>query len=350
MRVTARPAHPLYFAAAVFVCLIAAAPMGSAHAQTQIKFVLDWKLDATAAPILVAIDKGYFKAEGLDVSIVEPIFPESSETANSVVKRIAAGDGEMGFGDMHALIRARDDEKPAPVKAVFVVYNKPGYSVIGRKSRGIQTPGDLEGKKVGMPRRDPASALWKVFIAASGITGDKITTENIGLPVREPMLAAGQVDAVTALSYYSAIDLKDRGVPVSDIAVILMADYGVKIYGDAIMVSEKFAQENPEAVRGFIRAFSKGLRDTIAKPANVIESVLKRDSMLHKDLELDRLKMTIRDNIQTPETKAYGYGGIDPVRMDQAIAQLNAASAFKRLPKADDIFDASFLAVKPRSN
>ncbi len=346
MRVTAHPAHPLYFAAAVFACLIVAAPARSARAQTQIKFVLDWKLDATATPILVAIDKGYFKAEGLNVTIVEPVFPEPNDTANSVVKRIAAGDAEMGFGDMNALIRARDEEKPAPVKAVFVVFNKPGYSVIGRKSRGIQTPGDLEGKKVGTPRRDPASALWKVFIAASGIAGDKITTENIGLPVREPMLAAGQVDAVTALSYYSAIDLKDRGVPVSDIAVILMADYGVKIYGDSIMVSEKFAQENPEAVRGFIRAFSKGLRDTIAKPASAIDSVLKRDSMLHKELELERLKMTIRDDIQTPETKAHGYGGIEPERMNEAIAQLAAAAAFKRTPKADDIFDASFLPSK----
>lgn len=346
MRVAARPAHPFYFAAAVFACLIALAPIESARAQTQIKLVLDWKLDATAAPILVAIDKGYFKAEGLDVKIVEPVFPEPSDTANSVVKRIAAGDAEMGFGDMNALIRARDEEKPAPVKAVFVVYNKPGYSVIGRKSRGIQYPSDLMGKKVGTPRRDPASALWKVFVATSGITPDKITIENIGLPVREPMLAAGQIDAVTALSYYAAIDLKDRGVPVSDITVMLMADYGVKIYGDSIMVSEKFAQENPEAVRGFIRAFSKGLKETIAKPTNAIASVLKRDSMLHKDLELERLKMTIHDNIQTPETKTHGYGGILPERMNEAIAQLAAAAAFKRAPKADDIFDGSFLPAK----
>lgn len=346
MRVTARPAHSLYFAAAVFACLIASAPAGSAHAQTQIKFVLDWKLDATAAPILVAIDKGYFKAEGLNVMIVEPVFPEPSDTANSVVKRIASGDAEMGFGDMNALIRARGEETPAPVKAVFVVYNKPGYSVIGRKSRGIQYPSDLAGKKVGTPKRDPASALWKVFVATSGITADKITIENIGLPVREPMLAAGQIDAVTALSYYAAIDLKDRGVPVSDITVMLMADYGVKIYGDSIMVSEKFARENPEAVRGFIRALSKGLKDTIAHPTRAIGSVLKRDSMLHKELELERLKMTIHDNIQTPETKAHGYGGIEPERMNEAIAQLAAAAAFKHAPKADDVFDGSFLPTK----
>jgi len=331
-------------AAFLFAGAAAFSISASARAETAIKLVLEWKLDATAAPFLVAIDKGYFKAEGLNVTVVEPISPQPSDIgANEAVRRIAAGDAEMGFGDMGALVRARAEEKPAPVKAVFVVYNKPGYAVIGRKSRGIQTPGDLEGKKVGMSPRDPTSALWKVFVAASAIDAKKITTENIGMPVREPMLAAGQVDAVAALSYYSYIDLIDRGVPASDISVIYMSDYGVKLYGNAIMASEKFAQENPDALRGFLRAFAKGLKDTIAKPASAVETVLKRDAGLQKDAETRRLKMVIQENIQTPETKAQGYGGADPRRLDEAIDQIAAVAEFKKKPKADDIFDASFL-------
>ncbi len=339
MRFTIRPAC---FAAVVLACA-AAFPAANARAQTPVKFVLEWKLDATAAPLLVAIDKGYFKAEGLNVSVVEPVFPEPNESANSAVKRITMGDAEMGFGDLNALLRARDEDPPAHVKAVFVVYNKPGYAVLGRKSRGIQIPADLEGKKVGTPRRDPASALWKVFTTVNALNAAKITTENIGLPVRDPMLAAGQVDAVTALSYYSYIDLKDRGVPATDISVILMADYGVKLYGSSILASEKFARENPEAVRGFLRAYLKGLKDTVAKPAAAIEAVLKRDTALNKDLELERLRMTIRDNIQTPDTKANGYGGIDRGRLSAAIDQIAAAAEFKKKPAVEEVFDASFL-------
>lgn len=321
----------------------AALPTGSAFAQTDVRVVLEWKIDATAAPLLVAIDKGYFKAEGLNVSIVLPNLPEPNEGANATVKRIAAGDADMGFGDLNVLLRARDAEPPAPVKAVYVVYNKPGYAVIARKSRGVELPTDLIGKKVGTPQRDPASALWKVFMATNALPPERITVENIGLPVREPMLASGQIDAVTAMSYYSYIDLKDRGVPANDINVMLMGDYGVKLYGLSIMTSEKFAQEHPEAVRGFLRAFGKGVKETIAKPTHAVQLVLKRDSALHKDLELERLKMTINDNIVTPETKAHGYGGIDPQRLNAAIDQIAAAAEFKKKPKAEDVFDASFL-------
>ena len=293
-----------------------------AQAETAIRFVFVGKLDATAAPLLVALDRGYFRAEGLNVSVVAPVSPEPVEGANDPVTRIAAGEADLGFGDLTTLLRARAEEKPAPVKAVYVVYNKPGYAVLGRKSRGIQSPGDLEGKKVGTPRRDPASSLWKVFVTASAIDASKITTENIGLSVRDPMLAAGQIDAVTALSYRSFIDIKERGVPASDISVMLMADYGVKMYGASIFVSEKFASENADALRGFLRAYAKGLKETIAKPQSAVDLLLKRDPTLGKESELERLRMTIRDNIQT------------------------AALEFKKKPKAEELFDASFLPAR----
>lgn len=336
--------HSVCRATAFIVAAAVSLTAGSALAQTtQIKFALEWQIDATAAPLLIAIDKGYFKAEGLDVRIVEPVLPEPSEGANATVKRLTAGEADMGIGDLTALLRARDVDPPAPVKAVFVVYNKPGYAVIARKSRGIELPTDLIGKKVGTPLKEPASALWKVFMAANALPADRITTENIGLPVREPMLASGQIDAVTAMSYFSFIDLKERGVPGSDINVMLMGDFGVKMYGSSVMASEKFARENPEAVQKFIRAFMKGLKETIARPTHAVDSVLKRNSSLNKEAELERLKMTIHDNIVTPETKANGYGGIDPQRMNAAIDQIAAQAQFKKKPQAGDIFDGSFL-------
>lgn len=324
-------------------CLLAA---NGARAETAIRFVFDGKLDATAAPLLVALDKGYFRAEGLNVSLVMPVSPEPVEGSNEPAKRIAAGDADMGFGDLTVLLRARAEEPPVPVKAVYVVYNKPGYAVLGRKSRGIQSPGDLEGKKVGTPRRDPASSLWKVFVTASAIDGSKITTENIGLSVRDPMVASGQIDAVTALSYQSFIDIKERGVPASDISVMFMADYGVKMYGASILAGEKFATGNADAVRGFLRAYARGLRETIAKPQSAIEPVLKHDTTLSKETELERLRMTIRDNIQTSETRANGYGRADPVRLSDAIDQIAAALEFKKKPKAEELFDPSFLPAR----
>ena len=139
----------------------------------------------------------------------------------------------MGFADINALIKFRDANPAMPLKAVFVVYNRPPYAVIGRKSRGISTPKDLEGKTLGAPATDISFAQWPIFVKANGIDASKVKIENVGFPVREPMLAAGQVDAVTGTSFVTFIDLKDKGVPVDDITVLLMANYGVDLYGSA---------------------------------------------------------------------------------------------------------------------
>jgi NitT/TauT family transport system substrate-binding protein len=157
------------------------------------------------------------------------------------------------------------------------------------------------------------------------------------------MLAAGQVDAITGFSFSSYINLKDRGVPVDDIVVLLMADHGVHLYGNTIIVSPKFAAEKPEAVRAFLRAFLKGLKETVRTPAQAVESVLRRNDVAKKEVELERLRMAIRDNILTPEVRTNGYGDVDLGRLDQAIDQIGTTHEFKSKPKAADVFDSSFL-------
>jgi NitT/TauT family transport system substrate-binding protein len=164
----------------------------------------------------------------------------------------------------------------------------------------------------------------------------------------ESAMAAGQVDAITGLSFSSFIDLKDKGVPVDDIAVLLMADYGVVLYGSAIIVNSKFAAEHPDAVKGFLRAFMRGLKETIKQPSTAIVSVLKRNELARKNVELERLTMAINENIVTPEVKTNGYGGIDEGRFARAIEQIAIAFKFKTAkPKPEDIFDPSFLPAAP---
>ncbi len=188
------------------------------------------------------------------------------------ITRVASGTYNMGFADINSLIKFRDANPAVPIKAVFMVYNKPPFSVVGRKSRGISKPKDLEGKKLGAPAPDGAFAQWKIFTQANNIDPTKVTVENVGFPVREPMLAAGQVDAITGFSFSSFINLKDRGVPVDDIVVLLMADYGVNLYGNAIIVNPTFAAEKPEAVKGIPARLAKGLQDTIKNPAAAVDS------------------------------------------------------------------------------
>ena len=322
----------------MLAAVVTALACGSAAAQTPVKFTLDWKFEGPAAPFLVAADKGYYKAEGLDVTI------DTAGGSLEPLNRIASGTYDIGFGDINSLIKFRDANPNVPIKAIFMVYNKPPFAIVGRKSRGVSKPKDLEGKKLGAPAPDGAYAQWKIFTQANGIDPSKVTIENVGFPVREPMLAAGQVDAITGFSFSSYINLKDRGVPADDISVILMADHGVNLYGNAIIVNPKCAAEKPEAVKKFLNAFLKGLKDTVKSPETAVDSVIKRNDVAKKPVELERLQMALRDNILTPEVKANGFGGVDMDRLNKSIDQIAITYDFKNpKPKGDAIFDPSFL-------
>jgi len=309
-----------------------------ALAQTPVKFTLDWKFEGPAAPFVVAADKGYYKAEGLDVTI------DTAGGSLEPLTRIASGTYDMGVGDINSLIKFRDANPNVPIKAVFVVYNKPPFAIVGRKSRGVTNPKDLEGKKLGAPAPDSAYAQWKIFAQANSIDTSKVTIENIGFPVREPMLAAGQVDAATGYSFSIFFNLRDRSVPTDDISIILMADHGVNLYGNVILVNSKFASEKPEAVRKFLTAFMKGIQDTALSPQTAIDSVIKRNDVAKKDIELDRLNMALKDNFITQDVKEKGFGVIDPARFDKSVEQIALTYEFKNAkPKVTDVFDSSFL-------
>jgi NitT/TauT family transport system substrate-binding protein len=308
-----------------------------AIAQTAIRFSLDGKFEGPSAPFLIAIDKGYFQAEGLDVTI------DPAGNSLEPIKRVATGGYDMGLADLTALIRFRDANPGNAVRAVFMVTNRPAFAIVSRKSRGVQQPKDLEGKILGAPPGDASFAQWKIFTQANGIDAGKVKIERIGVPVREPMLQNGQVDAITGPSYSSYVDLKSMGVPVDDLVLMLMADHGVNLYGDAIIVSAKFAAEKPDNVKAFLRALLKGLKDTVKNPAAAVEAVLKRNDAARRSIELERLRMAIRGNIVTPEVKANGYGAVDPDRLAKSVEQIALSAEFKNKPKPPDVFDSSFL-------
>ncbi len=307
-------------------------------AETPINFSLDGPIDGTAAPFLMPLDRGWYRTAGVNVSIVP------ARDFLEPITRVASGQFDMALADINALIKYRDGNPEAPVKAVFMLYNRPAYSIIGRKSRGIATPGDLEGKRLGAPAGDPTAAQWPVFAKVNNIDTAKVKVETIARLVREPMLAAGQIDAITGQSYSVFIDLKDKGVPVDDIAVLAMADYGVTLYGQAIIVNTAFAAREPEAVRGFLSAFLRGVKASVASPARAVTTVLARNEALGQDVARERLAMVIANNFVTPEVKANGYGGIDAARFEHAVEQLAFGYRFRNpRPDLSDIFDASYL-------
>ena len=325
----------------IFAALVGAALLStSAYAQTAIKFALDWRFEGPAAPYFVAIDKGYYKAEGLDVSI--------DPGAGSVegINRVASGVYQMGFADINSLIKYRDNPANSPIKAVMMGYDTPAFAIITLKKTGISKPKDLEGRILGAPAPDGAYAQWPIFVDANKIDASKVKIENVGFPVREPMLAQGKVDAITGFWFSSYMNLKANGVAGDDIVVMLMRDYGLDLYGNVVIVNPEFAKSNPKAVAGFVRATIKGIQDTIASPETAIDSLMKRNQIANREVELERLKLALSKNFVTPDVKKNGLGGVDMARLSRSIDQIGLTFKYTNKPKAQDIFTSEFLPAK----
>ncbi len=320
------------------IVLLASLFMASAaHAETSIKFANDWKWEGPAAPLLLAWDTGLYSAEGLDVQM------DTGKGSLDAIPRVASGTYEMGNADINSLIKFRDKNPDLPVKAIFMLYNAPPFAIVGRKSLGVNAPKDLEGKILGAPAPDGAYAQWNAFVKANGIDASQVTIENVGFPVREPMLAQGKVDAITGYAFSSFINLKANGVPEDDISVLLMREHGLDLYGNVILVNPQFAKENPDAVKGFLRATIKGFQATIADPASAVQHVINHNDVAREEVELERLIMAINQNIVTDEVRANGLGGVVIERLQRSIDQIADTYEFENRPAVYDVFDSSFL-------
>ncbi len=329
-------------AASVFAAAsLTSAVVTPALAETEIKFTLDWKFEGPAAGFFLAIDKGYFKAEGLNVTI------DTGNGSVEAIPRVATGAYQMGFGDINSLIKFLDEDPAQKIKAVMVVYERPPFSIIGRKSLGItDDPKSVEGRKLGAPPPDGAFAQWPAFAEVAGIDVSKVTIESVGFPVREPMLAQGQVDAIFGFAFSSVLNLKAQGVAADDIVTLLMAEHGLDLYGNSILVNTDFAAANPDAVKGFLKALAKGFADAVADPEAGVAAVMARNEVLKKEIEVERLQMANTLNIKTPYVVENGFGGVDMAKLAKSIDFLKISFKLKGNVAAEQVFDASFLPPK----
>ncbi|MCC5987790.1 MAG: ABC transporter substrate-binding protein [Pararhodobacter sp.] len=314
-----------------------ALPATAPQAQTNMPFALDWRFEGPSAPYFLAIDNGHFTAEGLSVEV------SPGQGSLDAIPKVATGAYPVGFADFSSLVRFIDQNPEAPVTGVMVLYDKPAFAIVGRRSQGVEVPSDLEGRTLGAPPPDGAWAQFPIFAAAQGLDVDSITIEPVGFPTREPMLAEGQVDAVTGFSFTSYLNTVRLGVDPEDISVMLMADYGVAHYGNVIIVNTDFAEANPDAVTGFLRAVANGLRDTVADPEAGVAAIAERNPALDSTLELERLEIALRDNILTDWVMENGLGNIDAERMALSLEQIGMVYDFQQPADAARYFTDAYL-------
>lgn len=312
--------------------------LGSAYAQnTPIKFQLDWRFEGPSSLFLVPVAKGYFKDAKLDVTV------DAGNGSGGAVTRVASGTYDMGFADLAALMEFHANNPDAPNKpvAVMMVYNNTPASVMALKKSGIKTPADLAGKKLGAPVFDAGRRAFPIFQKANDIGA--VSWTAMDPPLRETMLVRGDVDAITGFTFTSLLNIEARGVKAADVVVMQYPDHGVKLYGNAVIASPKLIKENPQAIRAFLAAFTKGAKDVIADPAKAIEAVKARDGIINVALETRRLKLAIDTVINSPSARAEGFGKVEGPRLSLMASQVSDAFNTKTRVRAEDVWDGSLL-------
>ena len=325
--------------------LLFATTLTAAYAQTTpIKFQLDWRFEGPAALFLTPVAKGYFKDAKLDVVV------DAGNGSGGTVTRVASGAYDMGFADLAALMEFHANNPDAPNKpiAIMMVYNDTPASVMALKKSGIKTPADLNGKKLGAPVFDAGRRAFPIFSKANNISGVQWTAMDP--PLRETMLVRGDIDAITGFTFTSLLNLEARGVKAEDVVVLPYPDYGVKLYGNAIIASPKLLKENPAAVKAFLVAFAKGMKDVMANPAAAIADVKARDGIVNVELETRRLKLAIDTVINSPNARAEGFGQINGPRLSLMASQVSDAFNTKSRVNPDVVWNGSYLPTKAELN
>jgi NitT/TauT family transport system substrate-binding protein len=223
----------------------------------------------------------------------------------------------------------------------MMVYNNTPASVMALKKSGIKKPTDLSGKKLGAPVFDAGRRAFPIFAKANNV--DNVAWTAMDPPLRETMLVRGDVDAITGFTFTSLLNIEARGVKAEDVVVLPYADFGVKLYGNAIIASPKLIKENPAAIKAFLLAFTKGMKDVITNPAASIETVKARDGIINTALETRRLQLAIDTVINSPDARAEGFGQVKGPRLSLMASQVSDAFTTKTRVKADEVWNGSFL-------
>lgn len=313
---------------------------GTALGAEKIKFTLDWKYEGPAGPFLLAQDKGYFAAEGIDVTI------DTGNGSAGAVTRVASGAYDIAMADLNSLVEFNVKNPDRALKSFFVIYNEPPFSLFALKKSGIKTPKDLEGKTLGAPVFDAPRKLFPAFAKATGIDAAKIKWESMDPPLREPMLKRGDVDVISGFYFTSLLNLKSLGVKAEDLTIFNYVDFGMAFYGNGLIASPALTKDNPALMKGFAKAVIKGFRDSLKDPKAAIDALKKRDPLINPELELERLNLALKASVLTAEVKADGMGPIKKDRMAKAIEQLAVAFNLPKTPAVDDIFTEAAMPDK----
>ena len=308
-----------------------------AAAQDKMQLQLNWFHLADHSPIYLAMKKGYYKEENIDLTVLR-----GSGSADSA-KKIDLGQADVGISDAPTVLTAIS--KGANLKMVAVVYDKAGNNVFFRKSANIKTPKDLVGKKIAVPPADSHRVLWPAFAAINGIDPASVTLVNIKPEGKQAIVAAGEVDG--SFDLYTSYAIWEKVLGKGEVGHLLWADYGLPIYGHTYFVNNDLLQKNPKLVERFLRATHKGWRDAKANPKASIDAMVEMVPGLDGPTLLATMPQ-ILDLCVTERSAKYGLGWIEPELMQKTMDITFANNKPEKALAVNDVFTNQYNSrIKP---
>ncbi len=304
---------------------------------TNVKIMMDWVIGSTHAPFFIAQDKGYYRANGVTVDSID-----AGRGATNVAVSVAGGVYQFGWVDLPSMILFNAQNPASPLIAVYMSFDETPSCIVTLKSTGIKTPKDLDGKKLA---GGPGTAIHdtiSVLLEAAGAQSVRINWVAVSPQLFSPMLKRGEVDGIGAFDNAQVPALISLGVKREDIGLVRYSDFGANLYGLALVTTTKFADENPNTVRGVVSALNHGTKDAIAAPEEALGLMKKYDPLMNLDIERVRLEIAL-GHTNTAHTVAHGLSSVTSERLKKTIDAIVTAYKLKVSPSPATVYTEAFL-------
>lgn len=261
--------------------IAAAAALGTAagaHAVDKVSLRLNWYLGGLHVPYYYGKEKGYFAAEGIDLTI-----NEGRGSANTV-QVVAAGSDTFGMADSSSVISTA--ARGADIKSVMSLLNSTGFSVVSLTEAGIKTPKDLVGRSVAVSAGDPLGALLQAVCKANNVDCAKINMVQVDPAAKVVAVLEKRVDALLGGADDQYFLIKQRGFNPS---AMRYAEWGANIVGMTIVAKTDLIKSNPDLIKRFVRASVKSWEEAKKNPGAAVDAALKAKPDLNRQSTLDQM-------------------------------------------------------------
>ncbi|MDD0838322.1 ABC transporter substrate-binding protein [Curvibacter sp. HBC61] len=307
---------------------------GSLH---KFKFNLGWKVEASGAGFLLALQRGYYKDAGLDVAI------DTGNGSAAAISLVGSGAYDVASADLSTLIEFNVANPQAALQAVAIQYDLNPNSIIVRKDSAIKKPADLAGKTLLGQPFNASRKLFPAFAKAQGFDPSGVKWENVTPDIGDTRFAKGDFDGAAYFFFTGLLNLKARGLSSDQLTVFRYSELGLKSYGNGLVANPKSLQEHPDAMKAFVKATTRGWIEVMADPRAGAAAIKAREPLANEELEFERLKLIVDGTMKTAETRANGWGAATSARLQATLDETVAAFGLKGAPTLAEFWTDRFL-------